>query len=165
MSSGVRTKSTWLQPSRRCVLLGAATLAAYGLTSLQAAATAFEDDGDADAAIKDVANGRIVKPGRVKLTLPELAENGNVVSLLVEVESPMTAADHVKTIHIIAEKNPLAIIARYHLGARSGRAKIQSNIRLATTQNVQALAEMSDGSIWSGVATVLVTLSACIDGG
>ena len=128
-------------------------------------AAEVEDDGDGPAAIKNNAAGRAIKPGRVTLTLPELAENGNVVSLTVEVESPMTAAEHVKTIHIVADKNPLANIARFHLGPRSGRAKVQSNIRLATTQTVTALAEMSDGSIWSGTSTVLVTLSACLDGG
>ena len=126
---------------------------------------AYEDDGDEDAAIKHIAEGRTITPGRVHLTLPELAENGNVVSLTVTVDSPMTAADHVHTIHIIASKNPLANLTRFHLGPRSGRARVQTNIRLATTQTVTAIAEMHDGSLWSGTSTVLVTLSACLDGG
>jgi len=159
--------ATAIAPNRRRVLAAAA--AATVTLALQpfagSALAAYEDDGDGASAIKDIAAGRPIKPGRVTLTLPELAENGNVVSLAVVVESPMTPADYVKTIHIVADKNPLANVARFHLGPRAGRAKVQSNIRLATTQTVTALAEMSDGSLWSGTSTVLVTLSACLDGG
>jgi sulfur-oxidizing protein SoxY len=159
-----RSHHTTARIDRRQVVLGAGAAAA-GLVLGPCASAAFDDDGDPVAAIKHIANGRPIKPGRVKLGLPELAENGNVVSMTVEVDSPMTAADHVKIIHIIAEKNPLAILARYHLRPQSGRARVATNLRLATTQTVNALAEMSDGSIWSGTATVLVTLSACLDGG
>jgi sulfur-oxidizing protein SoxY len=55
-------------------------------------------------------------------------------------------------------------VARFHLGPRAGRAKVATNIRLATTQTVTAIAEMSDGSFWSGTANVVVTLAACIEG-
>ena len=150
--------------TRRLVLTG--TTATLALGALQRPTlAAYEDDGDDAAAIRNIANDRTIVADRVQLTLPELAENGNVVSLTVNVTSPMTAADHVKTIHIIASKNPLANIARFHLGPRAGRARVQTNIRLATTQSVTALAEMGDGTLWSGTATVLVTLSACLDGG
>ncbi len=149
---------------RRQLLVGAAALAASATTPAIAAA-AYEDDGDPAAALRHIAQGRPIKPGRVKLVLPELAENGNVVTLAVSVDSPMTASDHVKTIHIVAEKNPLANLARFHLSPRSGRADVQTNVRLATTQTVNAIAEMSDGTLWSGASTVLVTLSACLDGG
>jgi len=103
--------------------------------------------------------------GRVALKIPELAENGNAVGMMVEVQSPMTAADHVKTIHILSEKNPLVDVVRFHLGPRAGRARVATNIRLATTQRVVALAEMSDGSLWQGDASVIVTLAACVDAG
>jgi sulfur-oxidizing protein SoxY len=157
-------KSDMVGLDRRQLLAGGGALVATAL-SIPVAEAAYEDDGDPTAALKHIAKGRTVQPGRVKLVLPELAENGNVVTMSVAVESPMTAADHVKTIHIVAEKNPLANIARFQLGPRSGRAEVQANIRLATTQTVNAIAEMSDGSLWSGTATVLVTLSACLDGG
>jgi sulfur-oxidizing protein SoxY len=149
---------------RRQLLAGAAALV-VATGAVPANAAAFEDDGDPIAALKHIAQGRKITPGRVRLVLPELAENGNVVTLAVTVDSPMTAADHVKTIHIVAEKNPLANLARFHLSPRSGRADVQTNVRLATTQTVNAIAEMSDGSLWSGTSTVLVTLSACLDGG
>ena len=150
--------------TRRTAVAGAGALLFGAALPLPASAD-YEDDGNAAAALDHIANGRRITPGRVKLVLPELAENGNVVALAVEVESAMTAADYVKTIHIVAGQNPLAIVARYHFGPRSGRARVQSTIRLATTQTVTAVAEMSDGTLFSGTMSVLVTLSACLDGG
>ncbi len=151
-------------PNRRTVMAGTAATFAFGVSALPVCA-AYTDDGDDTAAIRNIANGRKIMADRVTLTLPELAENGNVVSLTVDVASPMTPTDYVKTIHIIASKNPLANIVRLNLGPRSGRARVQTTIRLATTQTVTALAEMGDGTLWSGTSTVLVTLSACLDGG
>ena len=158
-------RPTQLVPTRRIVLAGTAAALSLAASGVPVLAALYDDDGDQAAAIRHIAAGRPIKPGRVKITLPELAENGNVVSFAVEVESPMTANDHVKTIHIVAGQNPLANIARFHLGPRAGRAKVAANIRLATTQTVAVLAEMSDGTLWSGAASVLVTLSACLDGG
>jgi sulfur-oxidizing protein SoxY len=117
------------------------------------------------AAIREAVGSAEVKRGRVKLEAPRLAENGNSVQINVSVESPMTAADHVKTIHVFSEKNPIATVARFHLGPRAGRAKVSTSIRLAATQRVVAIATMSDGSCWSDEAEVIVTLAACLDGG
>jgi sulfur-oxidizing protein SoxY len=104
-----------------------------------------------------------VKPGRVRLEIPSLAENGNSVPLLVAVESPMSAADHVASIYIFSEKNPSANVVHFHLGPRAGRAQVNTNIRLADTQTVTAVARMSDGSCWSATASVIVTISACLE--
>ena len=126
---------------------------------------AVAETQDMAAAIEAIAGKSPIKPGKVKLTLPELAENGNSVSLTAVVDSPMTAADHVKSIHVISEKNPIANVVKFHLGPRAGRARVSTNIRLATTQTVTAVAAMSDGTFWSGTAEVVVTLAACIDAG
>ena len=147
-------------PSRRAVTVGM-TAAAAALTVAPPARAAE----DYTAILQGITKGAAVRKGRVKLTLPELAENGNVVSTQIEVESPMTAADHVKTIHVLAEKNPQVLLVRFHLSPRSGRVKLATNVRLADTQRVTCLAEMSDGSFWSGEANVIVTLAACIDSG
>src|SRR5438105_13483135 len=101
--------------------------------------------------------------GKVKLELPVLADNGNSVPMKVSVESPMTAADHVKTIRLLSERNPESQMATFHLGPHSGAAEIASRVRLAGSQRVVALAEMSDGSFWMDSAKVVVTLSACVD--
>lgn len=116
-----------------------------------------------EAMVLKVTGGASVKAGRVKLDIPLLADNGNSVSLKVSVESPMTAANYVKSIHLYAARNPRPNIANYYLGPRAGRAQVSTRIRLGGTQRVLAVAALSDGSFWSGTADVVVTLSACYD--
>jgi sulfur-oxidizing protein SoxY len=117
------------------------------------------------AAIKESVGAAEVKRGRVSIEMPRLAENGNSVQIIVKADSPMTAADHVTSIAVFSEKNPIATVVRFHLGPRAGVAKVSTSIRLAATQTVTAIATMSDGSHWAGNAEVVVTLAACLDGG
>jgi sulfur-oxidizing protein SoxY len=118
-----------------------------------------------DAALRKVVGDAPVRRGRVKLDLPPLIDNGNSVPLAVAVESPMTAADHVRAIHVFTEKNPQPNVVSAHLGPRAGRAGLATRIRLADTGTVIAIAQMSDGSFWSDSAEVVVTLSACLEEG
>jgi sulfur-oxidizing protein SoxY len=99
----------------------------------------------------------------VKLELPPLSENGHTVPLAVKVESPMTAADHVKAIHVFTEKNPQPDVVTFRLGPRAGRAQVATRIRLADSQTVVAICELSDGTFWSDRADVVVTLAACLE--
>jgi len=114
--------------------------------------------------VHEVTGGKHPETGRVKLTLPMIAESGNSVPLKVQVESPMTADDYVKSVHVFSEKNPRPVIARFFLHARSGKAEISTRIRLSESQQVWALAVMSDGSSWLGSADVVVTAGACVAG-
>ena len=113
--------------------------------------------------IRKLVGSAQINPGRVKLGLPPLVENGNLVPLSVSVESPMTDADHVKAIHVFTEKNPLPETVSFHLGPRAGRANIATRVRLADTQTVVAIAQLSDGSYWSDRTHVIVTLAACLE--
>jgi len=139
---------------RRFLVLTAATLAA---PRLGAAADEMQ------AAIRKLTGGAPLNPGRVTLELPPLSENGHVVPMRVAVASPMTQADHVRAIHVFTEKNPQPNVAGFRLGPRAGRAVVQTRVRLADTQSVIAIAEMSDGSFWSASAHVVVTLAACLE--
>ena len=115
------------------------------------------------SAIRQVVGEAAVKPGRIKLDLPPLVENGNTVAMGVTVESPMTAKDYVKAIHVITEKNPQPNVISAKLGPRAGKAEIQTRVRLADTQTVIAICEMSDGSFWSDKVDVIITLGACLE--
>ena len=117
------------------------------------------------AAIKQVVGDANPTKGKVKIDLPPLIENGNAVALTVSVDSPMTQADYVKAIHVFTEKNPQPNVMAIHLGPRAGKANITTRIRLADTQKVVAIAQMSDGSFWSDSVEVVVTLSACLEDG
>ena len=115
------------------------------------------------AAIHQVAGEAAIKPGKIKLSIPPLVENGNAVAITVSVESPMTAADHVKSIHVFTEKNPQPNVISAKLGPRAGKAEISTRIRLADTQQVVAICELSDGSFWSDKVDVIITLGACLE--
>jgi sulfur-oxidizing protein SoxY len=143
---------------RRDVLAGAG-----GLLSLAVVTPAAAGRPSLDDAVSAFAGGADVQSGRVTLDVARLVENGNAVPVTVTVESPMTAADHVRRIALFNEKNPQADVAVFHLGPRSGRARVSTRIRLATSQTVVAVAELSDGSFWSADANVVVTLAACIE--
>ena len=144
---------------RREVLALGAVVATMPL--LPRAASAQPEDMARE--IKQLIGAGAVTEGRVKLTLPELTENGNSSPLGITVDSPMSAADHVKAVHIFSEKNPVAYIARLGLGPRAGRAKVATSIRIAESQFITVIAEMADGSYWSGRAETIVTTPACID--
>lgn len=104
-----------------------------------------------------------VNPGKVKITLPPLVENGHLVPLTVNVESPMTDADYVKAIHVFTDKNPLPEVISFYLGPKAGRASFSTRVRLADSENVVAIAQMSDGSFWSENVYVVVTTAACLE--
>ena len=104
-----------------------------------------------------------VQSGRVKLDLPLLADNGFAVPLTVSVDNPMTPDNYVKSIHLFSQRNPVRDMARFFLTPRSGRAKVSTRVRLAGSQNVTAIAALSDGTFWADSAHIVVTLSACLD--
>ena len=145
-------------PSRRDFLRAAA-----GLTVVLAVRPAEATPATMQDAIRAVVGTAPVTKGRVKLELPPLSENGNAVPLTVSLESAMTAAEHVRAIHVFTEKNPQPEVVSFRLGPRTGRARVSTRIRLADTQTVITIAELSDGSFWSAEAAVVVTLAACLE--
>ena len=157
-----------LEPTRRCFLADTAAVAGLGVAGSQLLSALVIRPASATpesmrAAIRSVIGEATVRKGRVKLDVPALVESGNAVSLAVSVESPMTAADHVKAIHLFNEKNPQPNVVGVKLGPRAGRATFNTRIRLADSQTVMAIAELSDGSFWSDSVQVIVTLPACLE--
>jgi sulfur-oxidizing protein SoxY len=143
---------------RRFLAVAGAGLGAFiAVEPARATPAAMQD------AIRAVVGSARVQAGRVTLDLPPLVENGNTVPITLSVESAMTAADHVRAIHLFNEKNPQPDVVTFRLGPRAGRATVSTRIRLADTQTVVAIAELSDGSFWSARANVVVTLAACLE--
>ncbi len=147
-------------PARRRFLSVLAGLAAVPLLPVRAARA--QPDPFASL-IQQLTGGAPVRPGRVTVDTPRLADNGHSVPLKVSVESPMTAADHVRSVTLLSERNPRPVVATFHLGPKAGRAEVATRVRLNGTQRVLAVAQLSDGSFWSGSAEVEVTESACLD--
>jgi sulfur-oxidizing protein SoxY len=155
-----KTDKTELQPTRRAVVIGAAALGAAPFVLVRRAAATPDT---MKAAIHKVIGESPVRKGRVTLDIPPLVENGNTIAMSVAVESPMTAKDYVKAIHVFNEKNPQPDVISVQLGPRAGKANFSTRIRLADSQNVIAIAEMSDGSLWSDSVEVIVTIAACLE--
>ena len=98
------------------------------------------------------------------LGTPDDAELARIVETLkVSVASPMTAADHVRSVTVLSGRNPRPVVATFHLGPKAGRAEVFTRVRLNGSQRLLAVAQLSDGSFWSGSAEVVVTEAACLD--
>ncbi|WP_315736272.1 MULTISPECIES: thiosulfate oxidation carrier protein SoxY [unclassified Bradyrhizobium] len=142
---------------RQAFLLGGGFVA---LTVLPMAANA-EPSNDAAEMIKKFTGGKEAAKGKITLDLPEIAENGNTVPLALSVESPMTPDNYVKEVLFVADGNPNAGVATLMFTPMSGKAEASIRIRLAQTQNVIAVAKMSDGSLFTERKTVKVTIGGC----
>jgi len=149
--------------TRRELLKFAGAVALGGVLASPTVRPASATPTQLKAAIADVIGDAKLNVGRVKLEIPPLVENGNTVACAVTVESPMTATDYVKAIHVFNEKNPQPNVISAKLGPRAGRAAIATRIRLSETQTVTAIAELSDGSFWSHSVDVVITLGACLE--
>lgn len=147
-----------LHPTRRAAM----ALALAGPLALRLSPASATPE-TMQAALDAFTGGAPVAEGRVTLNIPLLVENGNAVPLKVSVESPMTEEDFVEEIAIFNELNPLPDVIRFHFTPRSGRAAAETRIRLSGSQNVHAIARMSDGSLWSAVTDVIVTAPACAE--
>ena len=143
--------------SRRQVLAGSAgalAAASFGVQPAQAA-------NNAQDLIKAFTGGKQATEAKVKLDLPEIAENGNTVPMTVTVDSPMTEQSHVTEVLVLADGNPNAGVATFHFSPASGVAEANTRIRLATTQNIIAVAKMNDGSFVMAAKQVKVTIGGC----
>lgn len=144
--------------ARRAWLRGAA-----GLLAVSCLPVAGADAGRMAAEVARFAGGAVVRAGRVRIDVPELVDNGNSVPIEVEVDAAVNADSHVRRIAVFNEKNPQPNVAVFHLGPRAGRARVGTRIRLADSQRIVAVAELSDGSFWSAAADVVVALAACLE--
>ncbi len=116
----------------------------------------FED------AVKAIVGDKEAKESdKVKLTAPEIAENGAVVPVKVAVESPMTEKDYVKSIHILNTKNSNARCADIMLTTKNAEAKFASNVKLSESQEVVAIIALSDGTFMKAGKSVKVTIGGC----
>ena len=154
--------ASFITPSRRD-LLALGFVGGIGVVWMRPASAQTPVAPGLQIALRAYAGDAPIRPGKVQFEIAPLVENGNTVPIRVAVESPMTAADHVAEIAIFNERNPQRDVARFRLGPRSGRAEVSTRIRLATSQQLVALARMSDGSVWSHTVDVIVTLAACIE--
>jgi sulfur-oxidizing protein SoxY len=140
------------------------TLALAAIASLAAFLSpkmAMADEPAVAAEIKKLYGDKKLDSGKIKLDVPEIAENGLVVPVNVEVESPMTEQDYVKAVHVFADGNPFPGVVSYRFSPACGKASASTRMRLAQTQNIICIAEMSDGKLYLAKGNVKVTIGGC----
>jgi sulfur-oxidizing protein SoxY len=153
-NDGDRHMSSFSRRQVMAVGAGVLATAALGVAPAQAA-------NNAQDLIKAFTGGKQATEGKVKLDLPEIAENGNTVPMTVTVESPMSEQSHATEVLVLADGNPNAGVATFHFSPASGVAEANTRIRLATTQNIIAIARMNDGSFAMASKQVKVTIGGC----
>ena len=147
---------------RREFVLGAAAAGAVAaLLADVRLAVAQEKSPTYEEALNKLIGNAKPEEGKVSLELPEIAENGNTVPFTVSVESPMTEKEHVKAVHVLSTGNPQPSVASFHFTPDSGKASVASRMRLAKTQDVVSIAELSDGRFLLGKRNVKVTIGGC----
>ena len=145
------------QVNRRAVLAG---IGAGAAALAVAPKLALADKAAADELISKVLGGIAPKDGKVKIKLPQIAENGNTVPFTISVDHPMTEASYVKAIHVLADGNPLPAVASFYF-TPTGKAEVSMRMRLGKTQDVRAIALLSDGTAWQASQEIKVTIGGC----
>ena len=144
---------------RRNLLGNSAALAVasfFGATS-----RVFATVEDVVQAINEFTGGAAAEAGKITLLVPEIAENGHIVPITVAVESDMTEDEYVESVMVFAQGNPNPEVATFHFTPASGKAQTKTNMRLAQTQNVVAVAKMNDGTHYMDTRSVRVTIGGC----
>jgi len=117
-----------------------------------------------EAAFARLTGGAKTLQDGIVLELPMQVDNGNTVPFTVTVDSPMSDAEHVRAIHVLATDNPEAIVGTFRLSLLSGRASVSSRLRLARAQEVVTVAEMSDGTMRVARKAIAVVIGGCSSG-
>ena len=144
-------RSAPVRAHRRGVLLAVAALAASPVARAG-------EDGEGEKLIRQITGKTPIESDRVRLLMPKVFPNGYTVPLSLQVESPMTQADHVQSVRVLAPRNPLVEVATFHFTPLRSVAQVSTRVRLAGPQFVLAVAEMNDGALllartWVDVAT------------
>ncbi len=152
-----------LRLNRRDFLIG--TGAAALTVGLVAPCTAADGpaphSAEFERTLSGILNGAVAKESGIEMNLPENVDNGDYVPVGLSVASPMTPEDHVKAIHLLSTANPRAHVATFRFTLLSGKARVTSRMRLAKTQEVVAIAELSDGTFLKAIQTVDVKVGGC----
>ena len=157
MTKDIESKGLARRDVLKAAGLGALSVAGAGLMASPASAT---PDGAAKL-IGKLTGGAEAKEGKIKLTLPTIAENGATVPITISVDSPQTMDSYVKDIHVAAEGNPNPDVFSFHLTPMCGKAEVSSRMRLGGTQNIVVAAVMSDGTVYKGSQQIKVTIGGC----
>jgi sulfur-oxidizing protein SoxY len=137
-----------------------ALMSAAGCASLSLVGRSHADD-EVDDVVKQLIGRSAIESDRIRLTMPRVFPNGYTVPLGLEVDSPMTAGDHVKQVRVLAPRNPIIEVATFHFVPGRSQPQVSTRIRLAAPQFVVAVAAMNDDALLMAKAWVEVATNGC----
>jgi len=147
----------------RRALLMAASAGGAGLASaaLLPAPVASEEANETMELIKQIVGHVPTVSDRVHLKMPASFPTGYTVPLEIEIDSPMTSADHVRLVRVFAPRNPITEVVTFSFTAGRSEARASTRVRLAAPQFVVAVAEMNDGTFLMNKTWVEVATNGC----
>jgi sulfur-oxidizing protein SoxY len=151
-----------VQSNRRDVVVAGTAAGLLGILVGRVGPAAAQDKGNGyDDALKKIMGEAPTGTVGIAIELPEIAENGNTVPFTLTVDSPMTESDFVKAVHVISSGNPQPGVATFTFSPLSGKASVSGRMRLGRTQEVIAVAALSNGIFLMTKRTVKVTIGGC----
>ncbi len=144
--------------SRRKILTVGSRCAVAAMFPLVPASADTDNESDL---IAQLTGTTPTQSDRIHLKMPGAFPNGYTVPMAFSVDSPMTEADHVKSVRILAPKNPLIDVATFYFTPSRSVPRASMRIRLAQPQFVVAVAELNDGSLLMTKTWVDVASDGC----
>jgi len=122
---------------------------ALSVGSLASPAFAVEQADPWPELARDIFNGRDVADGArlIAIEMPYRAEDAAIVPVTLRATLPPGDARTVKAITLVIDQNPAPVAATFQMGA--GVTMISTRVRIDSYTNVHAVAELSDGQLYT----------------
>ena len=83
----------------------------------------------------------------IELSAPARAEDAAVVPVSIKTLTAQTPEHYIKTIYLILDNNPGPVAAVFHMTPESGRADIETRVRVEQYTHLRAVVELNDGAL------------------
>ena len=101
----------------------------------------FSKDNPEDAMTELFGGRTIMETDKIVIEMPPGAENGAIVPITIK-----TDLENVQTISLVAEKNPIALLAQFSFSGKGNGEYLRTRIKLAKSSQVIVVVE-ADGQL------------------
>jgi sulfur-oxidizing protein SoxY len=84
----------------------------------------------------------------IELDTPVRAEDAAVVPIAIRAKAEQTPEKYIRKIYLVIDRNPSPVGVVFTLTPESGRADIETRVRIEEYTDVRAIAEMNDGRLF-----------------
>lgn len=86
--------------------------------------------------------------GVIALDAPSRAEDAATVPIAIHTGMLQSPTRYIEKVYLIIDRNPSPIAAVFHFSTASGRADIETRVRIEEYTHMRAIAETSDGKLY-----------------